>query len=205
MSVTRRAILVVLCTALVGCSLDDKLEGCGSRADALAAENLQASTGVSVDLAGLVIPLPEEYAYRIRGRVLELFPEPGVYCDSGDWGVLQKGYMRMQLHDSAAPADAFRDFPETHRGHMLEQLGHPPASPLEYAITHNAVTWQTQAYFNNEYHPHVVFMYLRTELPVGGSDAGLSIHYFSRGTEQVIAEIAATIDKATREAPQGND
>ncbi len=201
---TKHAVLVVLCAVLGSCGVDKRLEGCGSRADALAAEGLKASTGVSVDFAGLTMPLPDGYLYRLRDRVLELFAAPGVYCDSGDWGVVQKGYVRVQLHDAAAPADAFRQFPETHRGHMREQLQYPPASPLEYSITHNAMTWQVQAYFTNEYFPRVVFMYLWTELPVGGSDTGLSIHHFPSGSEQVIAEVVATIEKATREASRAD-
>lgn len=204
LSATKRTVLAALCAVLAGCGIDEKLEGCGSRAEALAAEGLEHSTGVSVDLAGLTMPLPEGYTYRIRDRVLELFPEPGVYCDSGDWGVLQKGYVRVQLHEGAAPADPFRHFPETHRGHMREQLVHAPADPLEYPIAHNILVWQTKAYFNNEYHPRIVFMYLWTELSVSGSNTGLSIHHFPRGTEQVIAELVATIEKVTREAPQAD-
>lgn len=194
-----RAILTILCLVLTGCGLDERLEGCGGEAEALAAAGLKPSADAVFDLAGLTLPLPEGYAYRSSDNTLELFPAPGVYCDSGDWGLYQKGYLQLQIHEAAAPADAFRNFPETHRGHMRGQLGYAPVSPLEYPVTHNALTWQVQAYFNGEYHPQVIFVYLRTGMPAGGGNAGLSIHYFPGDTQQAIAEIVARIDKAMRE------
>ncbi len=189
----------ILCVGLVSCGLDDKLEGCGPEVDALAAEGLAPSAGASFDLAGLTVPLPQDYMYRIRGDELELFKAPGVYCDSGDWGVFQKGFIRLHVHEGTVPVDPFYNFPDTHRGHTREQIN-LGVGPFEYSFAHNTSNWDARAYFSNVYSPRVIFMYLRTELPIGGQRIGLSAHYFPSDPANGMAEIVATIENAVREA-----
>lgn len=198
MTVRSCAFAAVFCFCLVSCGLDDRLEGCGAEADALAAEGLAPSAGAGFDLAGLTMPLPEGYLYRIRGDVLELFDAPGVYCDSGDWGVVGDGFVRLQLHEGTAPDDAFRYFPDTHRGHAREQID-LGVGPFDYSFMHNALTWHVRAYFSNVYYPHVIFMYFRTEMPIGGQSIGLSTHYFPNDPAHGMPEIIATIDKVMRD------
>ena len=199
MTVKRCAFAAIICFGLVSCGLDDKLEGCGAKADALAAEGLAPSDGAGFDLAGLTMPLPQGYLYRIRGDVLELFEPPAVYCDSGEWGVNGDGFVHLQVHAGVAPADPFRYFPDTHRGHAREQIS-LGVGPLDYSFAHNVLNWRVHAYFSNVYYPHVIFMYLRTEMPIGGQRIGLSTHYFPSDPAHGLPEIIATIDKAIRDA-----
>ena len=193
------AFALISCVGLISCGIDDKFEGCGADADALAAEGLAPSAGASFDLAGLTMALPQNYMYRTRGDVLELFEAPGVHCDSGDWGVLQKGFMMLQVHKETVPVDPFRYFPDTHRGRGREQIS-LGVGPFEYSFAHNALNWDVRAYFSNVHNPHVIFMYLRTELPIGGQRIGLSAHYFPGDPAHGVSAIVATIDKAIRDA-----
>ncbi|MDH3452731.1 MAG: hypothetical protein OEN20_09935 [Gammaproteobacteria bacterium] len=202
MSVSSRAFATIICIGLVSCGLDDMSEGCGSEADALAAEGLLQSAGAGFDVAGLTMPLPQGYLYRIRGDVLELVAAPGVYCDSGEWGVHGDGYVRLQVYEDAAPADPFRDFPATHRGHAREQI-RLGIGPFDYSFAHNALTWHAHAYFANVHHPRVIFMYLRTEMPVGGRHIGLTIHHFPGDTDSAVSVITAAIDEVARAASRG--
>lgn len=195
----RCTFAAIICFGLVSCGLDDRFEGCGAEADALVAEGLAPSAGAGFDLAGLTMPLPQGYMYRIRGDVLELFDAPGVYCDSGDWGVIGEGYVRLQVHEGAAPADPFRYFPDTHHGHAREQIS-LGVGPFDYSFAHNALNWHVRAYFSNVHYPHVIFMYLRTEMPIGNQRIGLSTHYFPSDPAHGLPEIIATIDKVIRDA-----
>ena len=204
MTIKRCTLAAIMCFGLVSCGFDDWFEGCGAEADALAAEGLAPSVGARFDFAGLTMPLPQGYLYRIRGDVLELFEAPGVYCDSGDWGVLQEGFVRLQVYKGTVPVDAFSYFPDTHRGYMREQIDYAPVSPLDYSFTHNALTWHVQAYLSGVYHPRVRFMYFRTEIPIDGRHVGLSIHYFPRAPEQAIFQIIGAIDRVVRVAPRAD-
>lgn len=194
-----RAIAVMICASMAGCDLDKRLEGCGSAADALAAQGLVSSAGAEFDLAGLELPLPEGYLYRIRNDRLELFKSPGVYCDSGDWGLVQSGFLQLQVHSGGAPEDAFLHFPNTHRGYVREQVDYAPVSPLDYSFGQNAMNWHVRAYFAGVLYPRLRFMYLRTQVSIDGEQIGLSIHYFPDDTGAALSEITAAIDTVVRE------
>lgn len=95
--------------------------------------------------------------------------------------------------------DPFHDFPDTHRGKAREQID-LGVGPLEYSFPHNAIDWDVRAYFSNVYNPRVIFMYFRTELPIGAQQIGLSAHYFPSDSAHGASEVIAAIDNAVRES-----
>lgn len=194
---TRWVVASLLCVSLVGCDLDKMIEGCGSQADALAAQRLLPSAGAEFDLGGAVLPLPDGYMYRASDGTLELFVSPGVYCDSGDWGLYQKGSVQLRVHGESAPLDPFLHFPATHRGYMREQID-LGLGPFEYSFDHNAITWHVQAFFTAAHHPRVIFMYVRTGVLIGDAQKGLAMHYFPGDQSQVLPQLTAAIELATR-------
>ncbi len=195
-----RAIATMFCFGLASCGLDNQLEGCGAESDALAAEGLRDSADAEFDIAGLAMPLPEGWMYRIRGNVLELARAPGIYCDSGDWDLLQQGFVRLQVHTGTVPVDAFRNFPDTHRGYIREQIDYAPVNPLDYAFTHNGLTWHVRTYLSGVYYPRVRLMYFRTEASIDDRKIGPSIHYCPRYGKEHVSQIIAAIDTVIREA-----
>ena len=198
-----RILVLLIYVCLTGCDIDNRIEGCGSRADALVAVGLKPSDGVDFVLADKTpMSLPNGYMYRVGEGLLELFVAPGVYCDSGDWGLYEKGFARLQEYVGDAPEDPFQHFPETHRGYTREKIG-LGFGPFDYVFEQNALTWQVRAYFGDVYQPHVIFMYLRTEVTVGGERRGLALHYFPDKSQRVLAALTAAIEAAVRESSRG--
>ena len=150
------------------------------------------SGGAEAGLAGITVPLPDRFYFRTRNDEVELFAEPGVFCDSGDWSIVQTGYLRLRHYDGAPPDDPFRDFPPTHAGHMREQID-LGVGPLVYPLQYNNVTWQVHAFFSNAYQPRLIFMYLTSEVSIDDRPAGLAIHSFPGGKPSAVPEIIAAI------------
>lgn len=205
-----RAVAVSVCIIVGGCGLDDRIEGCGSEADALASYGLKPSSSSTVEIAGIPIPLPTGYMFRRSDDVLELLVAPGIYCDSGDWGVYQGGFMQLQIHDGIAPTDAFLRFPNTHRGHAREQIN-MALGAFDYTFQQNSLEWHVRAYLSDTHHPRVIFMYLRTEFRFGEEEKALAIHYFpsrqSRATppESGLRELTADFESTLRKRVEADD
>ena len=198
MPTSRDMLIFLICAGAAGCGLDDSVEGCGSEAAALAAQGLDPSAGAHFRIAGAAMPLPNNYLYRVHDNRLELFVEPGVYCDSGDWGLIGAGSVHLQVHNGNAPADPFEHFPALHRGYMREQIN-LGIGPFDYSFDHNMMNWRVHAYFANTQKPRVIFMYLRAELPHADNQSELAIHYFPSRSDNVLGQLTAAVDAASRE------
>ena len=192
-----RSLVASAFLVLGACDIGDYLDGCGDRSAALQREGLRATDTGLVDWEGLALRLPKGFLYRQTAAGLQLFAAPGVYCDSGDWGVVQGGFVQLQVHEPDAPPDPFSRFPDTHRGYAREQIN-LGVGPFSYSFEQNALTWNVQAYFANVHRPRAIFMYLRSPVALGGARKEIAIHYFPSEHSIPLPELTAGIEIALR-------
>ena len=176
-SIVTLGVVLLIAMGLGGCDISERLEGCSSRQQAVADFNLRASSHEPHSFAGLAIRLPVGVYYRQERLALTILSEPGIYCDSGDWGLTRSNYLRVRLYGKPAPQDPFVDFPHEQRGYALDQIKIGLGS-FDYELEQNAVTWPVRAFLKNPFWPQASFMYLTAEAPVANEHRGIAIHDF---------------------------
>jgi hypothetical protein len=198
----RAGVLALAGVAMCSCDPTAYLEGCEDRATALHDLGLQDVSTQPLELSGLRVRLPASVLYRLEARQLVVLSEPGVFCDSGDWGMQRSNYLRLRIHDDAPPDDPFSDFPSDLRGWPLEQIERGIGS-IDYELRQNALTWRIRVHLGNPFLPRTRLLYAITDVPLDGRRQGVSIHYFPGDAEPgaaVLTVLLASIEESTRAA-----
>lgn len=198
---SKAGVLLIVSALTLGCDVSDRIEGCGSRARALSDLDVRAYDRATLKLAGLELRLPRNVFYRHDDDTLIVLSQPGIYCDSGDWGIQRDNYLRLRIYPETSPEDAFADFPNELRGHPLEQLELGVGS-FEYELPQNALTWRAQAHLRNPLLPRVGLLYLTSRVIIDGTSRGLAIHYFPADAEPgvaVLSVLLASIEQHSRD------